>query len=429
MKLLLIEPYGGRMGHFALFATHLAQELCGLGHEVLLVTGTRIQTHEFLDAAPRFRLVEVGLPDGCLSARSSRMPRLLRKVLHGPTVIRISWAAISRAIEICAAEPFDGVYLMDWEAFSMAALLHRYGGGGKAPLPRLVLHINPPDFSFGKHYINPPRGIYKVLARTVLRHVISRYCSGVTVQGEWHRKRIQEQFGFREADSPRFHVVPPPTLLPETEISQPVARRALGLDPEATVFLFFGMLRRDKGIETLLAAAAGLAGNWQLLVAGSPFDWTEAALKRAIAAMATSTRILTDIRYIPEPEVEEYFSAADAVVLPYTGRGHLGNFGPMIQACGYGRPLIVSDVGEMGWLVRHHGPGYAVAPDDAGALRAAMDSFLHLSEEARSQMRARARWLAVECSFTRMAEKVSDIFGDGRAAAREERQLPQGERC
>jgi len=188
------------------------------------------------------------------------------------------------------------------------------------------------------------------------------------------------------------------------------ARQALRLDRDATVFLFFGMLRKDKGIELLFKAVAGLEGKWQLVIAGPSYDRTESDLREQISWFGIADKVFLDVRYIPEAEVQPYFAAADALVLPYYGRNYRGNYGPMFLGCGYGKPLIVSDVGEMGYLVRRCNLGYAVAPDDVVALREGLQRFIDLPREAREKMSANSGRLGEECSFSNMAKLLSSTY-------------------
>ena len=77
MKVMLVEPYGTRLGHFGLYASQIGQELSSLGHEVVVVTGTRLPTHKFLGSKAQFRIVELGLSDTALSADSSTLTSIV----------------------------------------------------------------------------------------------------------------------------------------------------------------------------------------------------------------------------------------------------------------------------------------------------------------------------------------------------------------
>lgn len=412
MKILLVEPYGTRMGHFGLYATNIGQALSMLGHEVVVVTGTRLDTRQFLRAKPQFRLVEGRLEDVYLSSNGSRLPTLLRKIMHAPAAIRTNLVGLSRALTLSAGEAFDVIHLLSVEPLSSALLLLWHEWIRSTKPPPLVIQIFPTDFSLLHHGANIFRALYKWASAFALKFIIYRYCLAVSVQGEWHRNKIMGQLGCKESDAPPFVIVRPGTSLLSGERPRTEARQDLRLDPEATVFLFFGMLRNDKGIDLLIEASTGLEGNWQLLIAGTAFDWTPYGLYKRIAQTSEPERVRIDVRYIPEEEIGRYFRAADAVVLPYRGKNYAGNYGPMFIACGHGKPLIVSDVGEMGRLVRKNHLGYAVRPDDTDALHEALQAFLRLPEAAKAKMGANTRKFAESCSWASMARLLSEVYAD-----------------
>ncbi len=409
MKVLLVEPYGDRMGHYGLFAAHIAQEMATLGHEVTLLAGIEFDPSRYLRTRASFRVMTLGLKDfyrGHLPQRCRR----LRMFLDRLRLIWVNAVTLASLLRLVAREPFDAIHLLDWEPLSTAALLSCSRVVTRVSLPRLSIHLNPVDFSWAKHGRNPLKGIYIILARVAIRFTFLRFCSVVTVQGDWHREKSRHALRLSRPDAPPMVVVRPGTLLPEQEVPQAAARCALGVEPNKTLFLFFGILGKHKGIETLLAAIAGASGNAHLLIAGAPYNWTPHTLQARINASGCQHKVRAYVRYIPQEETATYFAAADAVILPYSGNHYAGGYGPMMLACGYGKPLIVSDVGEMGWLVRTCRCGYAVGPDDVSALRQALDAFVYLAEVERAQMGARARKLAEENSFARVARRLSDVF-------------------
>jgi beta-1,4-mannosyltransferase len=97
------------------------------------------------------------------------------------------------------------------------------------------------------------------------------------------------------------------------------ARRRLGLDLQAPVFLFFGMIRPYKGVEKLLEIwkqTPSLHQTAALVIAG---DARDPDLARSISlATAGNPSIYLHMRFIPDDEVPVLFSAADYAVLPFT---------------------------------------------------------------------------------------------------------------
>ncbi|MBU1487922.1 glycosyltransferase [bacterium] len=106
-----------------------------------------------------------------------------------------------------------------------------------------------------------------------------------------------------------------------------------GLKPKDD--LFFGYVKKDKGIETLLQAfskvrekAAGIIEEVKLIVAG------EGEMDHG-----QDEGLIRDLRYAPLDEAALYVSAADLVVLPYQKRSN----SPVVQlAYTFGRPVITT---------------------------------------------------------------------------------------
>lgn len=154
------------------------------------------------------------------------------------------------------------------------------------------------------------------------------------------------------------------------------ARRQIGLAPsEASkqpLLLFFGMVRRYKGLDVLLDAMTRMTAKPLLMVAG---EWYEDRKKAEsfIQAHGLSDRVMIRDTYIPDEEVATLFSAADAVVQPYRSATQSG----VVQtAFHFGRPVVVTGVGGLPEMVRHGEDGLIVAPEDSQALAAALDDLL-----------------------------------------------------
>lgn len=137
------------------------------------------------------------------------------------------------------------------------------------------------------------------------------------------------------------------------------ARRMLGLSDESKVLLFFGYVRRYKGLEVLLEAMASAHRqdpSLKLVVAGEFIR--DAGHFRAIAERLGITGCI-DFRpgYVPADEVGRLFAAADAVVLPYLSATQSG---VVPLAFGHGVPVIACDAGGLSSQVAHGRTGWVV---------------------------------------------------------------------
>ena len=142
------------------------------------------------------------------------------------------------------------------------------------------------------------------------------------------------------------------------------ARRSLGLDGE--VVLFFGFIRRYKGLDTLLGAWPRVRERRPatLVVAGEPYEDAEEIRRLAAEAGGPPSVRLLD-RYAGDGEVEALFKAADVVVLPYRSATQSG---VTHVAYALGVPVITTDVGGLAETVLPGRTGLVVPPENPAAL-------------------------------------------------------------
>ena len=152
------------------------------------------------------------------------------------------------------------------------------------------------------------------------------------------------------------------------------ARRLLDLPEKAPVLLFFGFVRRYKGLHVLLEAMPLLVRQLpdvRLVVAGEFYD-DPAPYHAQIQQYGLKSHVLLRPDYIPQDEVARYFSASDVVVQPYLSATQSG----IAQiAFHFGRPLVVTDVGGLAEVVPHNVAGLVVPPSDPQALATAVVRF------------------------------------------------------
>ena len=147
------------------------------------------------------------------------------------------------------------------------------------------------------------------------------------------------------------------------------ARRLLGITA-SRVLLFFGYVRRYKGLHVLLDALARvLPGLEVLLLVVGEFYEDERPYRSQITALGLDSHVSLHARYVSNTEVSRYFSAADAVVLPYLSATQSG----IAQiAYNFDVPAIASDVGGLAEVVQDGVTGFVVPPDDPEALAGAI---------------------------------------------------------
>ncbi|HEY8156672.1 MAG TPA: glycosyltransferase [Myxococcota bacterium] len=173
--------------------------------------------------------------------------------------------------------------------------------------------------------------------------------------------------------------------------------RPLELPGEGTQFLFIGRYARVKGVDVLLEAMAELArrepGAHLHLFGGGPLE----PQLRLRAARPDLLGRVTIGGYADEATAASWLAACDCVVIPSRMESIPVIFSDALQL---GRPLIVSDVGDMGTLLREHPVGLVVPSEDPSALCAAM---LQMAARDRSGYTPRIQRLAAQFDVAKVA--------------------------
>ncbi|MFM2207644.1 MAG: hypothetical protein RL213_1619 [Bacteroidota bacterium] len=168
------------------------------------------------------------------------------------------------------------------------------------------------------------------------------------------------------------------------------ARRILGIPAEEKWLLFFGFVRRYKGLDLLLEAMSdpGLREKKvRLLVAGEFYE-DRKPYDEAVERYGLKDAVRFDSGFIPKEKIREYFCAADMVVQPYRTATQSG----ITQiAYHFGRPMLVTDVGGLSEIVDHDSNGYVVSPEPSGIASAINDFYSRNREHSMALRVAEAR--------------------------------------
>ncbi|MGC4235585.1 MAG: glycosyltransferase [Niabella sp.] len=149
------------------------------------------------------------------------------------------------------------------------------------------------------------------------------------------------------------------------------AREHLGLSQADKIVLFFGFIRKYKGLDLLLNAIADLKSqisNLKLLIAGEFYE-DEQSYTDLIKELGIENMLMLKTNFIADSEVRYYLCASDVLVQPYKNATQSG-VTPL--AYYFEKPMIVTNVGGLPALVPDGKCGLVVEPQPlaiAGAIR------------------------------------------------------------
>ena len=157
-------------------------------------------------------------------------------------------------------------------------------------------------------------------------------------------------------------------------VTKEEARKTLGLDQQEKIILFFGFIRKYKGLDMLLEAMKIIKqknAGIKLLVAGEFYE-DEKPYRELIEKNQLNDVLILRTEFIADSAVKYYLCAADVVVQPYRNATQSG-VTPL--AYHFEKPMVVTNVGSLPALVPDGKVGLVAEPDPASIAAAVMRYF------------------------------------------------------
>lgn len=375
MRVLLFDHFLGESGHHVEYAGHIARYLGGEGDDVTLATWARPPSSTLPG------LEEVARKVSCLSdgGSNSRMARFMGWPL-------IETQGVHRCLRLALREDVDIVHFLALDRSELAVLASL---SLRTHRPAVFGTLFKPYFVHAAHEtVDPGRRLFHDASRLALGRLLRRdMMQGLFVHSDRIKSLLQATLS-ADIPSGKIAVVPDPAKEPPT-MTKEQARAELGLPGDTPMILFFGGMRHDKGPDILLRALSALDGDWLAVLAGKPATVGEREADACRRTLPASGRLVTRFEFVPEPDADRYFRAADVVVLPYRTVFD-GTSGVLQRAAAAGKAVIASDVGDVGPAVREAGLGTVVPPESHEALAAALQDFLGRRDEVQREVEPRA---------------------------------------
>jgi D-inositol-3-phosphate glycosyltransferase len=164
------------------------------------------------------------------------------------------------------------------------------------------------------------------------------------------------------------------------KIPKQEARLTLHLKQDDRVILFFGLIRKYKGLDLLIEAFSLLKANPhnKLLIAGEFYEDKQPYFD-LISKYKLEEQIILLNQFIPNDDVKYYFSAADIVALPYRSATQSGVTQVSFH---FEVPTLVTNVGGLGEIIPHNVAGYVVEPNPQAIATSLEDYFENNKEQS-----------------------------------------------
>jgi glycosyltransferase involved in cell wall biosynthesis len=206
-----------------------------------------------------------------------------------------------------------------------------------------------------------------------------------------------------------IRTVPAPTKNKKININTREARQRLSLPIEENILLFFGEWRHEKGPDILAEHLTKINNSVYVVYAGSPVDFSREDLNTKFSKSGDNITTKLVDKFIPESEVEAYFTASDVVALPY--RRKKGISGPLRIAAVTKVPVIAVSNSDIGNIVHRFEMGETFSLDDNHEFEQCLDKIINQSDNytrGLSQYAHKQNWRTAGSQFEQVYNSVSD---------------------
>ena len=316
LKIIIIGPAAPLRGGISSFNMRLAEEFQKFGHDVSI--------YSYYVQYPSF------LFPGKTQFMDTPPPENLKIISSISSINPISWIKTARAINLENPDIILARFWIPFLAPTIGSILRLIKNKAKLTKIGLVDNIVPHEKRFGDRF----------LAKYYTANCDAFLVMSATVETEL--KSFTKK-----------PIVNTPHPLYDNygeKVSRETATTFLNLDTNFNYILFFGFIRKYKGLDILLEALTDeriRKLNLKLIVAGEFYEDEKPYTDFIEQKNLTQTVILHN-KYISDEDVKYYFSAAQCVVQPYRNATQSGI---TQMAYHFGVPMIVTNVGGLAEIV------------------------------------------------------------------------------
>lgn len=183
------------------------------------------------------------------------------------------------------------------------------------------------------HNLYPHSYKYKWLER-IVRNIVLKIVDNIFVASDSIKLSVLQEY--RSIPEQKISIIKHGHyrgVYPEKQIN---FRKEYGIDENETVYLFFGAIKKYKGVINLINNFIEVAKeNDRLIIAGKPDEEMEKELAPHINN--PDNRIIFDLRFLPDDELVPLIKSSDFVVLPFEA---ITTSGSAILAASYEKTVI-----------------------------------------------------------------------------------------
>ena len=212
--------------------------------------------------------------------------------------------------------------------------------------------------------------------RSFISDMIYKLTDLIFTHNQFSKEEIIRVSKFSEED---IYIVPHGNYIPfiKVQTDKIASRKLLDLPNGKTILLFFGLIKKVKGLEVLIHALKEVVRknpDIVLLIAGKPWENNFVTYQKIITENNLQENIILHTKFISQEDVEHYYCASDLVVLPYK---KIYQSGVLMMALSYERPVLVSDLPPLVEVITDNENGFLFKSEDIADLSNKLNHILN----------------------------------------------------
>lgn len=347
MKIIIIGPAHPLRGGLASFNERLAKEFISQGDDVSIYT--------FSLQYPSF------LFPGTTQYSSEPAPTGLSIKVCINSINPFNWIAVGKELQKMKPDIIVVRYWLPFMGPSLGTILRSVKKNNHTKIVTIADNIIPHEKRFGDNaftkYFVKPVDAFITMSEKVLKDL--------------------KQF----SNKPARQIIHPLYDNFGEKIDKADARKYLNINADDKIILFFGFIRKYKGLDLLLEAMSLInlkseIRNLKLLIAGEFYE-DRKPYDDLIEKLNIESSLILRTDFIADSEVKYYLSATDFVVQPYRNATQSG-VTPL--AYHFEKPMLVTNVGGLAALVPDKKAGI-VCESNAESIAAGINELYGLGED------------------------------------------------
>lgn len=354
MNIVIINPFGDSSGHSLNFSTRLTNSISTIDNTVNLFTSENYNPNSSIFGDIKFKIHRTDIKS--TSKLNKNYSSLFSVLIYAKYRFLGSILVLRNAIKyVKKNRDVKIIHIIGGEPLSMLLFLFTLKSSIRE---KVILNIHNADYDL--NLVNSFfKKIYKLILKVIYRKIYFKFFGFIVVHGY----QMKEDFISRVKIKHKFHNR---IFAINIGVENILSKSNSKLNRDEKSILFFGVLRKDKGLEYALEAISKVR-KFNLTIAGYLKEYSENEILKLIKKYDLKNQVTLIPRFIDENEMDELFIRHKYLILPYK-KSFAAQSVVLTLGAKYQNFIIGSDTGQNGYDIKKFNLGLTFEAENVNSL-------------------------------------------------------------